>query len=120
MLSLVGVACLLPGRSYLLAALGVLLLGAGFGLAMPAYNAGPTLQLDSSEQGALAGLISANNGVTYALAPLCSTALYGWRSVAALVLAGTLLAVCLLVALLHPQLRQGPRAATESAWSRPR
>ena len=43
MLSLVGVACLLPGRSYLLAALGVLLLGAGFGLAMPAYNAGPTL-----------------------------------------------------------------------------
>lgn len=119
-LSLVGVACLLPGRSYLLAALGVLLLGAGFGLAMPAYNAGPTLQLDSSEQGALAGLISANNGVTYALAPLCSTALYGWWPAAALVLAGALLAACLLVALLHPQLRQGGRAATESAWSRPR
>lgn len=53
------------------------LIGFGLGVAIPGYVAGPSLRLAPQEQGGLAGLISANNGLTFVVAPAAGTALYG-------------------------------------------
>lgn len=56
--------------------------GNGHGMALPGYNAGPTLKMSVEEQGAVAGVINANNSLAYAIAPLASAALYGWNPLA--------------------------------------
>jgi hypothetical protein len=43
--------------------------GLGLGIAMPGYTAGPTLLVGREEQGGLAGLINANTGLTFVVAP---------------------------------------------------
>ncbi|MCS4484474.1 MFS transporter [Gleimia sp. 6138-11-ORH1] len=105
-LMLVAVACLWPVDSYLLLTLACVLLGLGMGLAIPGYNTGPTLDMDEDEQGAVAGVINANNGIAYAIAPFGSTALYGWSATAPFVLAIIFIALVTVFAFVHPALRK--------------
>ncbi|MDO5722192.1 MAG: MFS transporter [Actinomycetaceae bacterium] len=100
------VAVILPAHSYTLMAIGTILFGFGGGLMMPGYNAGPTIHMSNREQGSLAGLINANNGLAYAIAPVTFTALYGWSPYAALGLGLALLIVATTFAYLHPTLRK--------------
>lgn len=85
---------------------GCLLLGIGSGLAMPGYTAGPTMGMSREEQGGLAGLINANNGLTYIVAPVASTSLYGLSHLAPFCGVLGLFAVGLAFTLLHPVFRE--------------
>lgn len=100
------VICLWPVDSYILLAVASVLLGLGLGLAMPGYNTGPTLQMAKDEQGAVAGIINANNGAAYAVAPVASTALYGWNEFAPFIVSIALVAALVIYAFTNPLLRK--------------
>lgn len=85
--------------------LGCVLIGLGSGLAMPGYTAGPTLGMSREEQVGVAGLVGAVNGLTYVIAPIGSTTLYGLSPTGAFVGVLALFATGLAVTLLHPTLR---------------
>ena len=82
-----------------------ILIAAGCGFAMPGYNAGPTMNVEPEEQGGLAGLIMSNNGLTYIIAPLLSTSLYGLNPLAPFALNLALVVAGLVLCLAHPKLR---------------
>ena len=107
-------ACLLPTASYVLVMAGCVLTGVGMGMAVPGYNTGPTLEMSKEEQRSVAGLINTTNGLTYAIAPIASTALYGWNATAPFVGILALMGAAAVFSLLHPRLR-ARRPAPEAA-----
>lgn len=100
-LALAGVLVALETSIWVLGA-GCFLLGVGCGLAMPGYTAGPTLGMSREEQGGLAGLINANNGLTYVIAPIASTGLYGLQHAVPFIVVLGLFIAALILTLLHP------------------
>jgi MFS family permease len=50
----------------------------GFGFTRPGFTAGASLAVPLAEQGAVAGVITAANGISYVLAPAVGIGLYGW------------------------------------------
>lgn len=84
-----------------------LLIGLGLGVAMPGYTAGPTLLVDRDEQGGLAGLIGATNGLTFVITPTASTVLYGLWPPLPIIVGAAVMAVVFLFTLLHPRFRGG-------------
>lgn len=102
----VGFALLVPDLGVWSLILAILLIGLGLGIAMPGYTAGPTLLMHRDEQGSLAGLIGATNGLTFIVAPTASTLLYGiWQPLPIIVGAAVMAFVALFV-LLHPRFRR--------------
>lgn len=101
----VGCALFLAASTLPLIVAACTLMGAGCGFAMPGYNVGPTLNVEPEEQGGLAGLIMSNNGLTYIIAPLLSTSLYGLSSAAPFALSLALVAAGFVLCLVHPRLR---------------
>ncbi|GAA1324927.1 MFS transporter [Leucobacter albus] len=100
-----GFALLVPdlGAAPLIGAM--LLIGLGLGVAMPGYAAGPSLLMTREEQGGLAGLIGATNGLTFVVAPTLSTALYGvWHTLPIIFGAMVMATVCVFV-IAHPRFR---------------
>ena len=57
--------------------LGFALASLGFGFTRPGFTAGASLAVPLSEQGAVAGVITAANGISYVLAPTLGISLYG-------------------------------------------
>ncbi|MGO2312942.1 MFS transporter [Brachybacterium tyrofermentans] len=106
--SVLGFAVLVPdvGPVVLFASLGVI--GLGIGLAMPGYTAGPTLLVDRDEQGGLAGLSSANMGLTFVVAPTAGTALYGLWAPLPIIVGGLIMTVVTVFVLAHPRFRRLP------------
>src|SRR5690242_1892177 len=51
----------------------------GFGFTRPGFTAGASLAVPLAEQGAVAGVITAANGISYVLAPALGIGLYGWH-----------------------------------------
>ena len=51
----------------------------GFGFTRPGYTAGASLAVPLAEQGAVAGVITSANGISYVLAPALGIGLYGWH-----------------------------------------
>ncbi|MEA3081746.1 MAG: hypothetical protein QOD54_1414, partial [Sphingomonadales bacterium] len=51
----------------------------GFGFTRPGYTAGASLAVPLAEQGAVAGVITSANGISYVLAPTLGIGLYGWH-----------------------------------------
>lgn len=51
----------------------------GFGFTRPGFTAGASLAVPLAEQGAVAGVITAANGISYVLAPGIGISLYGWH-----------------------------------------
>lgn len=108
----VGTVAAFTGYALIIADLGlpllivaVLMVGFGLGIAMPGYTAGPSLLMYRDEQGSLAGLIGATNGLTFVIAPTASTLLYGvWAPLPIMIGAAIMGAVAGFV-LLHPQFR---------------
>jgi len=86
----------------------ILLIGLGLGVAMPGYSAGPSLLMNREEQGGLAGLIGATNGLTFVVAPTLATALYGIAPAAPIVLGGIAMALVAVFVLVHPRFRSLP------------
>ncbi len=111
LVALAGFALLIPdlGAAPLIGA--VMLIGLGLGTAMPGYTAGPTLLVDRREQGGLAGLIGATNGLTFVIAPTAGTALYTARPVLPLAVAAAIIAIVAVFLHLHPRFRAEPAPA---------
>lgn len=109
--ALLGFVLLVPdlGAWPLIAA--IFLIGLGLGIAMPGYTAGPTLLVRREEQGGLAGLIGATNGLTFVIAPTASTALYGAWHPLPIVVGAVLMGFVSLFVLLHPRFRTRAAAA---------
>ena len=51
----------------------------GFGFTRPGFTAGASLAVPLAEQGAVAGVITSANGISYVLAPAIGISLYGWH-----------------------------------------
>ena len=51
----------------------------GFGFTRPGYTAGASLAVPLAEQGAVAGVITSANGISYVLAPALGIGMYGWH-----------------------------------------
>jgi MFS family permease len=105
LIALVGFVILVPDAGAVPMFLGIFLIGLGLGIAMPGYTAGPTLSATREEQGALAGLTAATTGMTFVIAPVAGTTLYGvWPALPVIVGAGIMMIVAVFV-LVHPRLR---------------
>jgi MFS family permease len=52
----------------------------GFGFTRPGFTAGASLAVPLAEQGAVAGVITSANGISYVLAPAVGIGLYGWNN----------------------------------------
>lgn len=60
--------------------MGFALASLGFGLARPGFTAGTSLAVPQSEQGAVAGMVTATNGLAFIAAPALGVWLYGlWQ-----------------------------------------
>jgi MFS family permease len=57
--------------------IGFALASLGFGFTRPGFTAGASLAVPLSEQGAVAGVITSANGISYVLAPTIGISLYG-------------------------------------------
>jgi MFS family permease len=57
--------------------IGFALASLGFGFTRPGFTAGASLAVPLAEQGAVAGVITAANGISYVLAPTLGIGLYG-------------------------------------------
>ncbi len=104
-----GFSLLVPSLGAWVLIAAILLVGLGLGIAMPGYTAGPTLLMNRDEQGGLAGLIGATNGLTFVIAPTASTALYGFWQPLPIIIGTGLMALVAVFVLTHPRFRTGAR-----------
>ncbi|WP_181274284.1 MFS transporter [Brevibacterium oceani] len=109
--TLSGFIVLIPDIGLWSVAVGIFLIGCGLGVALPGYTAGPSLLMRRDEQGGLAGLIGATNGLTFVVAPTLSTALYGIRPQLPIVVGALVVAAVAGFVLLHPRFRIVAEAA---------
>lgn len=107
--ALIGFVVLIPdlGMASILAAM--LLIGLGLGIAMPGYTAGPSLLMERHEQGGLAGLIGATNGLTFVIAPTAGTALYSAWAPLPVIVAAIIMAAVTTFVLTHPRFTRPSR-----------
>lgn len=99
----VGFAVMTPALPMPLFVLSMLLIGLGLGIAIPGYTAGPTLLVNDDEQGGLAGLIGATNGLTFVITPTASTVLYGVWKPLPIIVGGTIMAAVAFFVFVHPR-----------------
>ncbi|MBP6684838.1 MAG: MFS transporter [Leucobacter sp.] len=111
-IAVVGFAMLAPNAGLTLLIVGTVLVGFGLGIATPGYTAGPTLLMRNDEQGGLAGLIGATNGLTFVIAPALSTTLYGVWPLLPVIVSGVLMAIVALFVFMHPRFREVRATAT--------
>ncbi|WP_168581440.1 MFS transporter [Gephyromycinifex aptenodytis] len=111
LIAAVAMVLFIPSHSFVLFGVAISLFGLGTGLAMPGYNAGPTMELSRQEQGSLAGLINSNNGAAFAVAPIGSTALYGLHPTLPLVVCVVLLVLVVAFAYTNPKLQTVAKVA---------
>ncbi len=105
LVALAGFVALVVDAGAVLLFLAIALIGLGLGIAMPGYTAGPSLLMERDEQGGMAGLIGATNGLTFVIAPTLGTALYGvWMSLP-IILGAAVMAVVAVFVLVHPRFR---------------
>lgn len=103
--AVVGFIVLVPNAGLIGLLAAMLLIGLGVGIALPGYVAGPSLLLAREEQGGLAGLIGATNGLTFVIAPTASTALYGVWLPLPVVVGAVVMAAVFVFVLVHPRFR---------------
>lgn len=104
-IALIGLILLIPDAGLTLILVSILLTGLGLGIAVPGYTAGPSLLVHRDEQGSLAGLIGATNGLTFVISPTASTALYSIWAPLPIIVGAALMALVVLLVLLHPRFR---------------
>ena len=113
--AVVGFVLLLPAQGVWLLLVAFALLGLGLGLAIPGYTAGPTMVVRHDEQGGLAGVVGATNGLTYVISPALSTLFYGWWHPLPVVISVVVLAGVAVFLMLHPAFRHFAPVAEDRA-----
>ena len=114
-LGAMGFALLAIDGGLVLIVISVTVIGMGIGIAMPGYTAGPTLLMSREEQGGLAGLIGATNGLTYVVSPTAGTAMYGLSPILPIAVGGAILVLVFVFVLIHPGFRRAPESAPKAA-----
>ncbi len=109
--SFAGYALLIPNLGVGPLVVAVLIVGLGLGIAMPGYTAGPTLLMHRDEQGSIAGLVGATNGLAFVIAPTASTLLYGAWAPLPILLVATIMGLVALFVLMYPRFRTSVKAA---------
>ena len=104
--SALGFVALLPETGMWLLLVALSLLGLGLGIAIPGYMAGPTMLVRHDEQGGVAGVVGATNGLTYVMAPTLSTILYGWWQPLPVVISLIVLTFVAVFVTVHPAFRR--------------
>ena len=115
LLGAAGFALLALNSGFALIVISVTVIGMGVGIAMPGYTAGPTLLMSREEQGGLAGLIGATNGLTYAISPAAGTAMYGLSPILPIAVGGAILVLVFAFVLIYPGFRRAPESAPKAA-----
>ena len=92
-LALVALACLTIAPSLWALAASTFAMGVASGMASPGYSAGASLAVSAREQGGIAGVINATGAITWIVAPVSATALYGWMPLSPFLLALSLVAL---------------------------
>ena len=92
-LALVALACLTIAPSLWALAASTFAMGVASGMASPGYSAGASLAVSAREQGGIAGVINATGAITWIVAPVSATALYGWMPLSPFMLALSLVAL---------------------------
>jgi len=92
-LALVALACLTIAPSLWGLAASTFAMGVASGMASPGYSAGASLAVSAREQGGIAGVINATGAITWIVAPVSATALYGWMPLSPFLLALSLVAL---------------------------
>ena len=92
-LALVALTCLTIAPSLWALAASTFAMGVASGMASPGYSAGASLAVTAREQGGIAGVINATGAITWIVAPVSATALYGWMPLSPFLLALTLVAL---------------------------
>ncbi|MBB5079363.1 MFS transporter [Nonomuraea endophytica] len=118
LVALGGLALLLPDIGLPVFVAAVLIIGLGLGLAIPGYTAGPTFAMTKEEQGGLAGVVAANNALTFVLAPTLATALYALSPLVPLVTAVAIMCLVIVLLYAHPLLRHDGARPEEPAEAR--
>lgn len=106
--ALIGSIALLIHGPYWFLLISTTLIMGGIGIVMPGYTAGPSLLMTKEEQGGLAGLIGATNGLAFVVSPTLGTTLYGIWPNLPIVIGGVILFLVLLLVLLHPRFTHMP------------
>ena len=86
-LALGALACLTIAPSLWALAVSTFAMGVASGMASPGYSAGASLAVSAHEQGGIAGVINATGAITWIVAPVSATALYGWMPLSPFLLA---------------------------------
>ena len=92
-LALVALTCLTIAPSLWALAVSTFAMGVASGMASPGYSAGASLAVSAREQGGIAGVINATGAITWIVAPVSATALYGWMPLSPFALALSLVAL---------------------------
>ena len=92
-LALVALACLTIAPSLWALTASTFAMGVASGMASPGYSAGASLAVTAREQGGIAGVINATGAITWIVAPVSATALYGWMPLSPFLLALSLVAL---------------------------
>lgn len=92
-LALVALTCLTIAPSLWALAASTFAMGVASGMASPGYSAGASLAVSAREQGGIAGVINATGAITWIVAPVSATALYGWKPLSSFLLALSLVAL---------------------------
>ena len=92
-LALVALTCLTIAPSLWALATSTFAMGVASGMASPGYSAGASLAVSAREQGGIAGVINATGAITWIVAPVSATALYGWMPLSPFLLALSLVAL---------------------------
>ena len=77
-LALIALTCLTLAPTLWAVAASTFAMGVASGMASPGYSAGASLAVSAREQGGIAGIINATGAITWIVAPVSATALYGW------------------------------------------
>lgn len=92
-LALAALTCLTIAPSLWALAASTFAMGVASGMASPGYSAGASLAVSAREQGGIAGVINATGAITWIVAPVSATALYGWMPLSPFALALSLVAL---------------------------
>ena len=92
-LALIALSCLTLAPSLWALAASTFAMGVASGMASPGYSAGASLAVSAREQGGIAGVINATGAITWIVAPVSATALYGWMPLSPFALALSLVAL---------------------------
>lgn len=104
--ALLGFAVLVPDLGAVPLVVAILLVGLGLGIASPGYTAGPSLLLRREEQGGLAGLIGATNGLTFVIAPAAAAVLYGVWAPLPVIVGAAIMTIVAAFVMIHPGFRR--------------